>query len=83
MPHYSLKGLAQKLGIEEDYLTAGEFKRPISLMDRVDEKSREYIERHLLIPTYQNFLEAVAENRDLTMMSLNHLQMGRYLSEYG
>jgi len=77
MPHYSLKGLAQKLGIEEDYLTAGEFKRPISLMERVDEKSREYIERHLLIPTYQNFLEAVAENRDLTIDELKPFADGK------
>jgi len=50
------------LGIEEDYLTAGRVSRDLYLsMDRVDEKSREYIETtstntHL----HQNFLEAVA-----------------------
>ncbi len=60
MPHYNLKELAKKIGVEEDYLMAGKFKKPISLLEKIDKENREYITKHLLEPTYQNFIESVA-----------------------
>lgn len=65
MPHYNLGELAQKIGIEEDNLAAGKYKQPISLFKKVEGEEKEYIENHLLLPTYENFLNAVAANRGI------------------
>ena len=66
MPHYNFAGLAKKVGVEEDYLAAGKFKKPISMLSKIDEENREYMTKNLLKPTYDNFIQAVADNRGLT-----------------
>ncbi len=66
MPHYNLGELAKKVGVEEDFMAAGEFKKPISFFDKIDKKNREYMTKHLLKPTYENFVASVAKNRGLT-----------------
>lgn len=63
MPHYNFGELAEKIGIEEDNLAAGKYKQPISLFKKVEGEEKEYIENHLLIPTYENFINAVVANR--------------------
>ncbi|MCH9740689.1 MAG: signal peptide peptidase SppA [Epsilonproteobacteria bacterium] len=65
MPHYNFGELAKKVGVEEDYLAAGKFKKPISMLAKIDEENREYMIKNLLKPTYDNFINAVAENRGL------------------
>jgi protease-4 len=65
MPHYNLGELAQKVGIEEDNLAAGKYKQPISLFKKVEGEEKEYIEKHLLLPTYHNFINAVVANRGI------------------
>ncbi|HFS85278.1 MAG TPA: signal peptide peptidase SppA [Epsilonproteobacteria bacterium] len=65
MPHFNLGPLAEKVGIEEDNVATGEFKQPISMFKKVDEKNREYLDSHLLNPTYENFITSVATNRGL------------------
>lgn len=70
MPHYNLGELAEKIGIEEDNLAAGKYKQPISLFKKVEGEEKEYIENHLLIPTYENFINAVVTNRGVTKESL-------------
>ncbi len=77
MPHYNLEELAKRVGIEEDYLTAGEFKKPISFLEKIDEKNREYIKKHLLEPTYKNFIESVAKNREITVDKLKPFTDGK------
>jgi protease-4 len=77
MPHYNLEELAKRVGIEEDYLTAGEFKKPISFLEKIDEKNREYIKKHLLEPTYKNFIESVAKNREITVDRLKPFTDGK------
>jgi len=66
MPHYNLAGLAKKVGIEEDYIAAGKYKKPISMFKSIDDENRKYMTEHLLKPTYENFLTAVAMNRGLS-----------------
>jgi len=65
MPHYNLEELAKKVGVSEDYLAAGKFKKPISMFKEIDEENRNYMIEHLLKPTYENFINTVALNRGL------------------
>ncbi len=65
MPHYNLSELAKKVGVAEDYLAAGKFKKPISMFKEIDEENRKYMTEHLLKPTYENFINSVAQNRGL------------------
>ncbi len=66
MPHYNLGELAKKVGVEEDFMAAGEFKKPISFFAKIDKKNKKYMTEHLLKPTYENFVASVAKNRGLT-----------------
>lgn len=65
MPHYVIEKLASKIGVESDNLSAGKYKEPISLFKKVDEKDKEYLNKHLLSPAYKNFVQSVADNRGL------------------
>jgi len=65
MPHYNFGELAKKVGVEEDFMAAGKFKKPISFLAKIDDKNRKYMTDHLLKPTYENFLQSVADNRGL------------------
>jgi len=65
MPHYNFGELAKTIGVEEDYLAAGKFKKPISMLAKIDDENREYMIKNLLKPTYDNFVDAVAENRGI------------------
>ena len=77
MPHYNLEELAKKIGIEEDYLAEGKFKKPISILAKIDDENREYILKHLLRPTYENFINAVATNRGLKVEELRPFTEGK------
>lgn len=66
LPHYSIGKLAEKIGVEEDDLSSGEYKKPISFFKKVGEKERAYLKKQLLTPTYNNFIDAVAVNRGLS-----------------
>ena len=70
MPHFNIGELAQKIGIEEDNVAAGKYKQPISLFRKVEGEEKEYIESHLLKPTYENFIQAVVTNRGITKEEL-------------
>jgi protease-4 len=65
MPHYNLQGLAKKVGVEEDYLAAGKFKKPVSFFKPLDKENKEYLLKNMIIPTYNNFMQSVADNRGL------------------
>ena len=65
MPHYNFGELAKKVGVEEDFMAAGKFKKPISFFSKIDKESKDYMTEHLLKPTYDNFVQAIADNRGL------------------
>ncbi|CAA6823227.1 MAG: Phage protein [uncultured Sulfurovum sp.] len=65
MPHYNLGELAKKVGVEEDFMAAGKFKKPISMFSKIDEENKKYMTENLLKPTYDNFIQSVADNRGL------------------
>lgn len=70
LPHYNIGKLAGKIGIEEDDLSSGEYKKPISLFKKIGDKERAYIQDQLLDPTYQNFIDSVAQNRGISKEKL-------------
>jgi protease-4 len=70
LPHYNIGKLAEKIGIEEDDLSSGEYKKPISFFKKVGEKERAYIKKQLLTPTYNNFIDSVAINRGISREKL-------------
>jgi len=77
MPHYNLGELAKKVGVEEDYMAAGEFKKPISFFAKIDEKNKKYMTDHILKPTYENFVASVAKNRGLSKEQILKVAEGK------
>jgi len=77
MPHYNFGELAKKIGVEEDYMAAGKFKKPISMLAKIDDENREYMTQNLLKPTYENFINAVAVNRGLKVKQLKPFTEGK------
>jgi len=77
MPHYSIGKLAEKVGVEEDDLSSGEYKKPISLFKKVGDKERKYLKEQLLTPTYNNFIDSVATNRHIDRNRLLPFTEGR------
>ncbi len=70
LPHYSIGKLAEKIGVEEDDLSSGEYKKPISFFKKVGDKERAYLKKQLLTPTYNNFINSVAKNRGIDRTKL-------------
>ncbi|MBD3794081.1 MAG: signal peptide peptidase SppA [Campylobacterales bacterium] len=77
LPHYNIGELAKKVGVEEDYLAAGKFKKPISMLSKIDQENRDYIIKNLIKPTYQNFIDSVAENRGLKAEQIKPFTEGK------
>lgn len=77
MPHYSFQDLAEFVGVKEDYIAAGKFKKPMSMFKDVDQETKEYIQASLLQPTYRNFIAAVAENRNLPVETIEKFAEGQ------
>jgi len=65
MPHYNFGELAKTVGVEEDFMSAGKFKKPITMFAKIDDENKKYMTEHLLKPTYDNFVQSVADNRGL------------------
>jgi protease-4 len=77
MPHYVVGKLAKKLGVEQDNITVGKYKEPISLFEKANKEQRKYLYSHLLNPTYENFLNVVAKDRNLTIKTLKKYADGK------
>jgi protease-4 len=77
MPHYNFGELAKKIGIEEDYLAAGKFKKPISMLAKIDKQNKSYMINNLLKPTYDNFVNSVAQNRNVKISVIRKFAEGK------
>jgi len=77
MPHFVIKKLAEKLGIEEDTLTVGKYKEPVTLFKKFSPADKKYLLSHLLIPTYNNFLKTVATDRNISINKLKKYANGK------
>jgi len=70
MPHYNIGELAKTIGIEEDDLSAGEFKKPVSFFRKLTDKEKAYLKAQILTPTYNNFIASVASNREMNISDI-------------
>ena len=77
MQYYNLEELAKRWGVEEVALTKGKYKKPFSYFKKLDENMSQYIDRNMLNPMYQNFVEAVAVNRGLTKEKILNYAEGK------
>ena len=62
MPNYGLKGLADKLGVEDRTMAAGENKAILSMTQPVDAKQKAHVQA-MLDNVHQHFINAVKEGR--------------------
>ncbi|HHS93137.1 MAG TPA: signal peptide peptidase SppA [Campylobacterales bacterium] len=77
MPHYNIGELAKKIGVEEDFMAAGKYKKPISMFGKIDQENRAYMTENLLKPIYENFIESVAENRGVSKEKIRLVAEGK------
>lgn len=77
MPKYVLKDLAQKVGIGEDDITVGKYKKPLSLFKYSTTEEKAYLRQNLLNPAYKNFINYVAKGRHLTTEKLSDYAEGK------
>lgn len=77
MPHYNISELAKKIGIEEDYIAAGKFKKPISPFRKITEEDEAYITKQIISPMYKNFIQSVATNRNQSFEKISELAEGK------
>ena len=77
MPHFVLGKLAKKIGVEEDTITVGKYKEPISLFKKATPEQKKYLLDHLLLPTYNNFLKVVATDRNISLDKLKKYADGK------
>lgn len=76
MPHYNFEEFAKKVGVEENFLAAGKFKKPVSSFKAITEEDKEYLKGNVLMPMYDNFLQSVADNRGLSLKEIKPLAEG-------
>jgi len=69
--------LAKKVGVEEDTITVGKYKEPISLFKKATPQQKKYLLDHLLLPTYNNFLHTVATDRNISIDKLKKYADGK------
>jgi len=77
MPHYSLEDLAKKVGIKEDYVAAGKYKKPVSYFKDLDKENKKYLEEYLIKPSYENFLDSVSKNRGVDKEKIRKVADGK------
>ena len=77
MPHYVIGKLAKKLGIEQDNITVGKYKEPISFFKKASPAQKKYLYSHLLNPTYNNFLSVVSKDRNISINKLKKYADGK------
>lgn len=77
MPHFVIEKLAKKIGVEEDTITVGKYKEPISWFKKVTPEQKKYLLKHLLEPTYNNFLQTVAKDRNISVDKLKKYADGK------
>jgi protease-4 len=77
MPHMVIKGMADKVGVEEDDIVAGKFKKPISMFKRTSDEDKLYLSNNLLNPVYRHFVEAVARRRRMSTSEVEQYAQGK------
>jgi len=77
MPKYVFKDLAQKVGIGEDDITVGKYKKPLSMFKYSTIEEKAYLRQNLLNPAYKNFINYVATGRKMSPEKLGEYAEGK------
>lgn len=76
----NLKGLADRLGIEYEQLTAGEYKDAGSPLKEFTDQDREYLQA-IVDDYYETFIDRVTDGRDLDEDAVRDTEARVYLGE--
>lgn len=70
MQKLEFSGLAEKVGVQEDNLSVGNFKQPVSLFKPVDEEGEKYLKDQIMIPIYDLFVDYIVKNRNIDVTTV-------------
>ncbi len=65
MQKMEFSGLAEKVGVQEDNLSVGDYKQPVSLFKPVDAEGAKYLKDQIMIPIYDLFVDYIVKNRNI------------------
>lgn len=77
LEHMVVEDLAKKVGIGEETLTAGKYKKFISTFKYLDKDQKKFIEDTMLNVIYKDFVDVVASGRKLDIKELEKFAEGR------
>ncbi len=77
MEHIVVQDLANKVGVGQETLTAGKFKKTLSTFNYLNDEDRALLENNLLKEVYSNFKRIVAEGRHITVEQLEEFAEGK------
>lgn len=77
MEHLVVEDLANKVGVGQETLTAGKYKKTLSTFNYLNEEDKALLEKNLLQEVYINFKRIVAEGRHITLEQLEEFAEGR------
>lgn len=77
MEHIVVEDLANKVGVGQETLTAGKFKKTLSTFKYLSEEDKALLEKNLLNEVYEHFKDIVAKGRNLTLEQLEPFTEGR------
>lgn len=77
MEHLVVQDLANKVGVGQETLTAGKYKKTLSTFNYLNEEDRALLENNLLKEVYSNFKRIVAEGRHISVEQLEEFAEGR------
>lgn len=75
--HYVIGDLAKKLGVGQETITAGKYKKTISMFKYLSDEDRKFIEDNLLNEVYVSFKEEVAKGRGISLDKLEDYTEGK------
>lgn len=77
LEHFVLKDLSEKVGVGQETLTAGKYKKMISTFKYLNEEDKKYLEDNLLNEIYASFINVVANGRNISKENLMDFAEGK------
>lgn len=77
MPHFNIKELSKKVGVEYDSISFGKYKEPINYFDKPTKENKEYLIDRMLKPMYINFVTDMANNRKVSYKQMEQFADGQ------
>lgn len=77
LEHLIFKDISEKVGIGQETLTAGKYKKMISSFKYLNDEEKEYLETNLLNEIYNSFLNVVAKGRSISVENLMEYAEGK------